>query len=181
MPSSPYSVSKVTQDMLGFQYFESHQFPVIRTRAFNHFGPGQSENFVAPAFGMQIARIEQGRQEPVLRVGNLSDRRDFTDVRDIVRAYVLLLEKGQAGQAYNVASGQAHSIQYLLDTLLSYTNVKIDVQVDQARLRPGRIPVLQGDIMRLQQATEWQPQIPFEKSLHDVLDYCREKVKSQGE
>lgn len=176
LPANPYSVSKVTQDLLGLQYFLSHQLPVIRVRAFNHLGPGQDERFVAPAFAMQIARIETGQQEPLLRVGDLSDRRDFTDVRDVVRAYGLLMKHGTAGEAYNVASGRAHSIQYLLDTLLKLTSKHIEVMTDPARLRPSRIPVLQGDITRLQQATNWQPSIPFEQTLHDILDDCRARI-----
>ncbi|MBC8100272.1 MAG: GDP-mannose 4,6-dehydratase, partial [Armatimonadetes bacterium] len=129
LPSSPYSVSKVAQDLLGYQYHLSHGLPVLRARAFNHFGPGQDARFVAPAFAMQIARIEAGLQPPVLQVGDLTAQRDFTDVRDIVRAYQLLLTHGDPGVAYNIASGQAHSIQRLLGTLLEATRVPIDIQV----------------------------------------------------
>lgn len=175
-PVNPYSVSKVAQDMLALQYHASHQLPIVRVRAFNHFGPGQSERFVAPAFAMQIARIEAGLQAPVLQVGDLSDRRDFTDVRDIVRAYHLVLEHGTPGAVYNVASGQARSIRSLLDTLLSDTTARISVEVDPARLRPSRLPVLQGDITRLQAATGWQPQYSFEQTLRDILDDCRQRV-----
>lgn len=175
-PSSPYSVSKAAQDLLGYQYFISHQMPIMRARAFNHIGPGQSDRFVAPAFAMQIARIEAGQQAPVLYVGELSDRRDFTDVRDIVRAYRLIVERGTAGEAYNVASSEARSIQSLLDTLLKYTTAQIDVQVDPARKRPSRIPILQGDITRLKQATGWQPLIPFDQTLRDILNDCRRRI-----
>jgi GDP-4-dehydro-6-deoxy-D-mannose reductase len=175
-PSSPYSVSKAAQDLLGLQYFLSHQFPVLRARAFNHIGPGQSDRFVAPAFAIQIARIESGQQVPTLYVGDLSDRRDFTDVRDIVRAYALIMERGTPGEVYNVASGEARSIQSLLDTLLKHTTARIDVQVDPQRLRPSRIPILQGDCTRLKNATGWQPVIPFEQTLRDVLEDCRQRV-----
>jgi GDP-4-dehydro-6-deoxy-D-mannose reductase len=175
-PSSPYSVSKAAQDLLGLQYFLSHQMPVLRARAFNHIGPGQSDRFVAPAFAIQIARIEAGQQEPTLYVGDLSDRRDFTDVRDIVRAYALIMERGIAGDVYNVASGEARSIQSLLDTLLKHTTARISVQVDPERLRPSRIPILQGDCTRLKHATGWQPAIPFEQTLRDVLEDCRQRV-----
>jgi GDP-4-dehydro-6-deoxy-D-mannose reductase len=175
-PSSPYSVSKAAQDLLGLQYFLSHQFPVLRARAFNHIGPGQSDRFVAPAFAIQIARIESGQQVPTLYVGDLSDRRDFTDVRDIVRAYALIMERGTPGEVYNVASGEARSIQSLLDTLLKHTTARIDVQVDPQRLRPSRIPILQGDCARLKNATGWQPVIPFEQTLRDVLEDCRQRV-----
>lgn len=177
-PSSPYSVSKVTQDLLGLQYFLSHQFPILRVRAFNHLGPGQSDRFVAPAFAIQIAQIEQGQQEPVMSVGDLSAYRDFTDVRDIVRAYYLLMEHGQPGEAYNVASGKARSVQSLLDTLLSLTDFSILVKTDVNRLRPNRVPILEGDITRLQQATGWQPTISFEQTLLDILQDCRQRVRT---
>lgn len=176
VPNSPYSVSKAAQDMLGYQYYVSHGLPFLRARAFNHFGPGQSDRFVAPAFAMQVARIEAGLQAPVMRVGDLSARRDFTDVRDVVRAYRLLVEYGTAGEAYNIASGAARSIQQLLDILLSLTDVQIDVQLDPARLRPSAIPVLEGDITRITQATGWKPQIPFETTLRDLLEDCRRRV-----
>src|SRR5262249_27074875 len=123
-PSNPYAVSKVTQDMLGLQYFLSHHLPILRARAFNHIGPGQRPSFVASDFAMQIARIEIGNQEPEIRVGDLSAKRDFTDVRDVVRAYRLILERGTPGEAYNVASGRVYSIQTLLDTLLSFSTAK---------------------------------------------------------
>jgi len=177
-PSSPYSVSKVTQDLLGLQYFLSHQFPILRVRAFNHIGPGQSDRFVAPAFAIQIAQIEQGQQEPVMSVGDLSAYRDFTDVRDIVRAYYLLMEHGQPGEAYNVASGKTRSVQFLLDILLSFSDVSIQVKTDVNRLRPNRVPILEGDITRLQQATGWQPTITFEQTLLDILQDCRQRVRT---
>lgn len=177
-PSSPYSVSKAAQDLLGLQYFLSHDFPIFRVRAFNHLGPGQSDRFVAPAFALQVAQIEQGNQEPVMSVGDLSAQRDFTDVRDIVRAYTLLMEQGQPGEAYNVASGKARSIQSLLDTLLSYTDVPIQIRTDVNRLRPNRVPILEGDITRLYQATGWQPTIPFEQTLLDILQDCRQRVRA---
>ncbi len=175
-PTSPYSVSKVTQDMLALQYHLSHQLPIMRARPFNHFGPGQNERFVAPAFATQIAQIEAGHKEPVIHVGNLEAKRDFTDVRDIVRAYTKIIEKGEPGAVYNVASGVAHSIQELLDTLLSYSGADICVQTDPDRLRPVHIPILQGDATRLCEATGWQPQIPFEQSLQDILEDHRERV-----
>ncbi len=177
-PSSPYSVSKVTQDLLGLQYYLSHQFPIFRVRAFNHLGPGQSERFVAPSFALQIAQIEQNLQEPVISVGDLSAYRDFTDVRDIVRAYHLLMEHGRPGEAYNLASGKARSIQSLLDTLLSFSNVSIQVQTDTNRLRPNRVPILEGDSTRLRQVTGWQPTITFEQTLLDILEDCRQRVST---
>lgn len=177
-PTSPYSVSKITQDMMAAQYHASHALPLYRARAFNHIGPGQNERFVAPAFAMQIARIEAGLQEPVIYVGDLSDQRDFTDVRDIVRAYQRILESGRAGAAYNVASNQAHSIQALLDGLLALSPVEIRVEVDPARLRPAKLPILQGDYTRLHTHTGWRPEIPFAQSLADILDDCRQRVQA---
>lgn len=176
-PSSPYSVSKVTQDMLALQYFLSDGLPTLRARPFNHLGPGQSQGFVAPDFAMQIARIEAGQQEPQLNVGNLSARRDFTDVRDVVRAYRLIMERGEAGSVYNIASNQTHTIQELLDGMLRHARVPIEVCVDPARIRPSGTPILWGDATRLHDATGWQPTIPFEQTLLDVLDDCRQRVR----
>lgn len=180
-PTSPYSVSKIAQDMLALQYHLSHNLPVVRVRPFNHIGPGQNERFVAPAFASQIARIEVGLQEPVMRVGNLKAERDFTDVRDIVRAYQLLIENGEPGEVYNVARGEAYSIQYLLDTLLSFSSVDISVEPDPDRMRPISLPVLKGDATRLRAQTGWEPQITFEDSLRDILEDCRERVREEAQ
>ncbi|MBZ0298507.1 MAG: GDP-mannose 4,6-dehydratase, partial [Anaerolineae bacterium] len=168
-PTSPYGVSKIAQDMLALQYYLAYQLPVMRARPFNHIGPGQGEGFVAPDFAMQIARIEAGQQQPVLEVGNLSARRDFTDVRDVVRAYHLIVERGQPGQVYNVASGDTHSIQELLDTLLSLSTRRIEVRIDPTRFLPVDVPVKCGDANRLRRATGWEPAIPFQQTLLDVL------------
>lgn len=177
-PTNPYSVSKVTQDMMGLQYYLSHQLPIMRARAFNHIGPGQSTRFVAPSFANQIALIEANQQEPFIYVGNLEAKRDFTDVRDIVRAYALIIEKGTPGQAYNVASGKAYSIQYLLDTLLTYSEIDIDIRIDEKRLRPVDVPEIRGDISKLNQDTDWQPIITFEETLKDVLNDCRQRIQN---
>lgn len=177
-PNSPYSLSKATQDLMGYQYHIAYQLPVIRVRAFNHIGPGQSANFVAPAFAMQIAKIEAGLQEPILRVGNLNAQRDFIDVRDVVRAYHLLAQQGNAGQAYNVASNHPYSIRELLDVLLSLTTVEINEEVDPDRLRPSDTPIIQGDYGRLHNETGWQPEISIQDSLRDVLNDCRARIKT---
>ena len=174
-PTNPYSVSKVAQDMLGLQYYLSHDLPIMRARPFNHIGPGQNGRFVAPAFAMQIADIEEGARETVINVGNLTAKRDFTDVRDIVRAYHLIVEKGQPGQAYNVASGQAYSIGQLLDILLEYSEIDIDVRVDPARLRPVDVPEIRGDFSKLRRHTGWQPSLSIEETLRDVLIDCRQR------
>jgi len=177
-PTNPYSVSKVTQDLLGLQYYLSHKLPIMRARAFNHIGPGQNPRFVAPAFATQIAKIETSAQEPFIYVGNLEAKRDFTDVRDIVRAYHMILTTGNPGEAYNVASGKAYSIQYLLDTLLSYTDIDIDVRIDPDRLRPVDVPEIRGDITKLTTDTGWQPTLTFEETLKDVLNDCRQRIKN---
>ncbi len=172
-PDSPYGVSKVTQDLLGLQYFLSYQLPIIRVRPFNHIGPRQNRKFVAAAFASQIAAIEAGQQLPVIQVGNLEARRDFTDVRDTVRAYALLLERGQAGEVYNVGSGESHGIQDLLDLLLGLALIPIRVETDRARLRLNDIPDLVCDAGRLRAATGWQPRYRLEETLRDLLNYER--------
>ena len=172
-PDSPYAVSKVGQDMLGVQYFLSHNLDVVRVRPFNHIGPRQNRRFVAPAFASQIAAIEAGRQAPVLKVGNLSARRDFTDVRDMVGAYVLALEQGEAGSVYNIGSGHSRSIQELLNLLLGLARRSIKVELDTGRLRPVDVAELVCDASRFQARTQWAPRIPFEQSLNDLLDYER--------
>ncbi len=174
-PTNPYSVSKVAQDMLGLQYYLSHDLPIMRARPFNHIGPGQNDRFVAPAFAMQIAGIEEGQREAVINVGNLAARRDFTDVRDIVRAYRLIVEKGRPGEAYNVASGVARSIGRLLENLLGLSEIDIEVRVDPARLRPVDVPEIRGDSGKLRRDTGWQPSLSFETTLNDVLADCRRR------
>jgi GDP-4-dehydro-6-deoxy-D-mannose reductase len=168
-PSSPYSVSKVAQDMLGLQYFHSHKVAAIRVRPFNQIGPGQNQRFVIPAFASQIAAIEKGRQEPIIHVGNLAARRDFTDVRDMVQAYQLLMHRGEPGEVYNIGSGQALSIQELLDMLLALTSTPIQIQVDPARFRPIDTPIMQSDNSKIQAATGWKPVYTIEQSLADIL------------
>jgi GDP-4-dehydro-6-deoxy-D-mannose reductase len=172
-PDSPYSVSKVGQDLLGLQYFLSYRLPVIRVRPFNHIGPRQNPRFVAPAFASQIAAIEAGQQPPVLKVGNLSARRDFTDVRDVVRAYALLVERGEAGEVYNIGSGRSRPITDLLEGLLSLATVDIRVEPDDSRMRVADVPDLVCDATRLAARTGWQPRIPLEQTLSDLPNYER--------
>ena len=176
-PTSPYSVSKIAQDMLALQYNLSHNLPIMRARPFNHFGPGQNENFVAPAFAMQIARIEAGEQDPIIQVGDLSARRDFTDVRDIVHAYHLIVERGIPGDVYNVCSGKSHSVKSLLDELIDMSTCQINIEIDRNRLRPVTIPELLGDCSHLHQVTGWQSEITFKQSLADILNDCRQRVQ----
>ena len=172
-PLSPYAVSKVGQDMLAYQYFMSYGTDVVRTRGFNHEGPRRGPVFVASDFAKQIADIERGIKAPVLSVGNLEARRDFTDVRDMVRAYWLALEKGEGGEAYNICSGTAWRIKDVLDLLLTMTKAKIEVKNDPARMRPSDVPVLLGDHSKFTAQTGWKPVIPFERTLSDMLEFWR--------
>ncbi len=175
-PLSPYAVSKVAQDFLGYQYFHSQNVKTIIVRPFNNTGPYQGPFFVIPSFAKQIAEIEKGHKEPILKVGNLEARRDFTDVRDTVRAYEMLMTKGTPGEVYNIGSGQSHKIQEVLDILLSYSTINIIVEKDPALMRPGDIPELRCDYDKLHKATGWKPEISLETSLKDTLDYWRNIV-----
>jgi GDP-4-dehydro-6-deoxy-D-mannose reductase len=176
-PNSPYGVSKITQDMMALQYYNSCRLPTVRARSFNHLGPGQADEFAASAFARQIAEIELGLREPILQVGNLGAERDFTDVRDVVRAYWLLTQQGEAGACYNVGSGRPRAIRWLLDTLLSLTPTTIRVELDPARLRPSDVPRSCCDNRRLVQTTGWHPQIEIEAALRDLLDSWRRQVR----
>jgi GDP-4-dehydro-6-deoxy-D-mannose reductase len=176
-PDNPYGVSKIGQDMLGLQYYNSYGLHVVRVRPFNHIGPRQSDQFVAPAFARQIAEAELGLREAVIRVGNLSSQRDFADVRDVVRAYYLILTRGQAGEVYNIGSGEPRLISDLLDTLLQFSKLDIKVEQDQSRLRPSDVPIIYCDPTKLKECTGWQPTISFEQSLYDVLEDWRQRVR----
>jgi GDP-4-dehydro-6-deoxy-D-mannose reductase len=175
-PRNPYAVSKVTQDMLGLQYHLSHGLDTVRVRPFNHIGPRQRQGFVTADFASQVARIEAGQQAPVMRVGNLKAHRDFTDVRDVVRAYHLLAVHGLSGEAYNVGSGQSHAVQEILDTFLYHSTAPIEVRPDPQRMRPSDIPQVVCDYRKLQACTGWAPTIPFEQSLADILEYWRTEM-----
>ena len=175
-PLSPYAVSKVAQDLLAFQYFKSYGLKTVRTRGFNHTGPRRGEVFICSSFAKQIAEIEKKKRKPVIYVGNLEAKRDFTDVRDTVRAYWLSLEKGKEGEVYNIGSGKSFSMKEVLDMLLSMAAINIKVEVDPARLRPSDVPILISDCTKFTQLTGWKPKIPFQQSLQDLLDYWRERV-----
>lgn len=174
-PGNIYAATKACQNMLGSIYSRAYGLQLIMVRAFNHIGPNQAPIFVASDFCKQVAEIESGKKEPILHVGNLSAKRDFTDVRDVVRAYGLLIQKGKPGETYNIGSGRAISIQQLLDTILSLSTSKILVSTDPARLRPSDIPIIEADIAKLQSAINWQPEIALDQTLFETLNYWREK------
>ncbi len=175
-PLSPYAVSKVGQDFLGLQYHLAYGLHIVRVRPFNHIGPGQGLGFVAADFARQLAAAELGLAPAVISVGNLDAERDFTDVRDVVRAYVLLLQAAPWGEVFNVASGRALSVGRLLDMLLAQCRVPVRVVPDPARMRPSDIPVFVGAYDRLQTATGWRPEIPLEQTVSDLMEYWRRKL-----
>src|SRR5205823_4296513 len=179
-PLSPYAVSKVAQDKLAYQYFKSYGVHVVVTRGFNHTGPRRGPVFADSTFAKQIAEIEAGFHPPVIFHGDLTSKRDLSDVRDIVRAYWLALEKAEPGESYNVGSGRTHTIREMLDVLLGYSKLKIRTEEDPARLRPSDVPILWADPTKFRAATGWEPKIPFEVTLRDVLDYWRERVAAEG-
>jgi GDP-4-dehydro-6-deoxy-D-mannose reductase len=177
-PLNPYAVSKVAQDYLGLQYHLSHGLQVIRVRPFNHIGPRQGLGFVVPDFCRQIAEIEAGLREPLMRVGNLSALRDFTDVRDVVRAYHLALTRGTPGQVYNIGSGQAVAIQELLDRLVGASSATARIESDPDRMRPSDVPRLACDASLLHRTTGWAPGHTLANTLLDVLNDWRQRVAS---
>lgn len=175
-PVSPYAVSKVAQDMLAYQYHAAHKLKTIRVRPFNHTGPRQDDRYAPTGFAHQIARIEAGTQPPVVRVGNLEAQRDFTDVRDIVRAYRLAVEQGEPGAVYNLGSGRPVAIRTILDTLIGLSRVHIAVESDPKRMRPADVPVIACDATRFRSRTGWEPRISLAQTLQDVLDDWRTRV-----
>jgi GDP-4-dehydro-6-deoxy-D-mannose reductase len=151
---------------------------IVRTRAFNHTGPRRGDVFAMSSFAKQLASVELGRVEPVLRVGNLDAIRDFTDVRDVARAYVLAATGGEPGEVYNIASGVGHSIRELLDTLIALSGIEVEVEIDPQRLRPSDVEILVGDSTRFRERTGWKPTIPLETTLSDLLDYWRRRLRT---
>lgn len=175
-PLSAYALSKVAQDLMGLQYHLAQGLHVVRARPFNHVGPRQRTGFVAPDFASQIAAAEQGLRPAVIEVGNLAVRRDFSDVRDVVRAYALLIAHGEPGAVYNIGAGVSHSVQELLDTLLAYSRVPIEVRRNPQRLRASETPDIVCDATRIRERTGWHVTIPFEQSLRDILGFWREET-----
>jgi GDP-4-dehydro-6-deoxy-D-mannose reductase len=184
-PQSPYAVSKIAQDYLGRQYFASYGIPVVITRAFNHTGPRRGEVFVTSNFAKQIAEIEKNAFKTQklkiwnkINVGNLEAKRDFTDVRDMVRAYWMALEFADPGEVYNICSGVAISIREVLETLLSFSKIKVATLEDPTRMRPSDVPLLLGDSSKFRNKTGWKPEISFGTTMSDLLEYWRVKVKN---
>ncbi|MCM1495698.1 MAG: GDP-mannose 4,6-dehydratase [Bacteroides sp.] len=175
-PGNIYAATKACQNMLGKIYADAYQMDIISVRAFNHIGPNQTPIFVVADFCKQVAEIEAGLIPPVIHVGNLSAARDFSDVRDVVRAYGLLLQKGKSGETYNVGSGHAVTIDEILKNILLQSKITIQVEVDQEKLRPVDVPIIEADITKLQACTGWNPEITLEQTITDVLAYWRNKV-----
>jgi len=175
-PTSPYAVSKITQDFLALQYALAYKMDIVRVRPFNHIGARQNPNFVVPAFAKQIAEIEKGSKKPEIKVGNLSAVRDFTDVRDMVEAYYLALLNGKTGDVYNLGSGRGYKMEEVLNLLLSQAHKKITIQIDQSLLRPIDNPKLVCDAGKFSKLTGWSPKIALADSLSSVLDYWRSQV-----
>jgi GDP-4-dehydro-6-deoxy-D-mannose reductase len=175
-PGNPYAVSKIAQDMLAYQYARSSAMRIIRLRPFNHFGPGQSDRFVLSSFARQIADAEAGRIEPCILAGNLGARRDFLDVRDVVRAYRLAAEHSETRDVYNLATGQAWMIGDLLDQLRAMARIRLSVRQDPARMRPSDVPILSGDASKFRRLTGWEPEISITQSLQDLLDDWRRRL-----
>jgi GDP-4-dehydro-6-deoxy-D-mannose reductase len=177
-PLSPYAVSKVGQDMLSFQYYQSYKIPVIRTRAFNHTGPRRGKVFVSSNFAMQVVELEKGKRQDI-SVGNLEAIRDFSDVRDIMRGYWLAVEKGEPGEVYNLASGVGVTIKDLLHLIISKSKLdpkKVKITPNPERMRPSDVPVLIGNSDKFRSVTGWKNEIPLERTIEDLVQYWRERV-----
>jgi len=179
-PRTPYAVSKVGQDLMGFQYFDQHGLAVIRVRPFNHTGPGHDARFVIPSFARQLAEIEAGLREPLLRVGNLNVARDFTDARDMVEAYRLALLMGEPGEVYNLGRGRSVPIAEMLGELIALCRVHVETRVEPALLRPSDIPRQEADTRKFTALTGWRPRIPWHTTLRDTFEYWRDKVREEN-
>lgn len=175
-PGNPYAISKISQSMLGQLYSKAYKMEIIVVRAFNHIGPGQSDMFVVSEFAKRIAMIENGTSEPILKVGNIDAERDFTDVRDIVRAYELLAVLGTSGEIYNVGSGKSYKISDILERLLKLSTCKISIENDLDRKRPSDVPISRCDNRKLISTTGWENETDIESTLYDVLCYWRKRV-----
>lgn len=172
-PLSTYAVSKVAQDMLAYQYYKSYNMDIIRVRSFNLTGPGQSTSYALSSFAKQIADIEKGLAKNVISVGNLNVKRDYTDVRDAVKAYYQMALKAKPGTVYNLCSGNAYSLKDLLDFLVSMSDVNINIKVDKQKFRPSDLPIMLGDNTKIRTEIGWMPEIDIHNTLTDLLNYWR--------
>ncbi len=179
-PGNIYAATKVCQNLIGNIYAQAYDMELMMVRAFNHIGPTQAPMFVVADFCKQVAEIEQGLRKPVMYVGNLEAKRDFTDVRDVVRAYVLLIEKGIPGETYNVGSGYAISIREILDSIIALSPCDITVEVDANKLRPVDVPIIAADISKIRELTGWEPRISLEQTIKETLDYWRDMIKKES-
>ena len=177
-PGNIYAATKVCQNLLGKIYADAYHLDIMMVRAFNHIGPNQSPIFVVADFCKQVAEIEAGQKEAVMMVGNLSAKRDFTDVRDVVRAYALLMKHGKSGETYNIGSGKAIAIDDILKMILKNSTKAIEVKVDKERLRPVDVPIIEADTTSVRECTDWKPEIELEQTIRETLDYWREIVKN---
>ncbi len=175
-PTSPYGISKATAEQLSLFFYRQHNLPVTVARSFNHSGPRQSETFVIPSFASQVASIELGLHRPAMKVGDLSAKRDISDVRDIVRGYRLLGEKGKTGKVYQLCSGRAVKIETILNTLLGFSSKTIDVQTDPTRLRKNDIPVLRGSNKRAGKEVGFLTRYTLKTTLHDTFIYWKKRL-----
>ncbi len=179
-PVSPYAVSKIAQDFLALQYQLAYNMHIVRVRPFNHIGPGQSPSFAVAAFAKQIAEIEKGEKKPVLHVGKLNAKRDFTDVRDMVKAYVLALKMGTAGEVYNIGSDKSITIEHLLEMIINNSKVKVSVETDQSKFKPIDTPELLCNSQKFRNLTGWKPEITLEQTIQDILSYWRHQVSIES-
>ena len=176
-PGNIYAATKSCQNMLGKIYSDAYDMDVMMVRAFNHIGPNQTPVFVVADFCKQVADIENGLSEPVIYVGNLSARRDFTDVRDVVRAYAMLVKDGKRGETYNVGRGHAVAIQEILERIVALSDKDIEVRVDESKLRPVDVPIIEPDITKIRETVGWEPEIELETTLKETLEYWRRETK----
>jgi len=174
-PGNIYAATKACQNMIGKLYSDAYDMDIMMVRAFNHIGPNQAPMFVVADFCKQVVEIERGEKAPIIFTGNLTAKRDFTDVRDVVRAYGMLIQKGQKGETYNIGSGHAIAIGEILDKILHITDVKIETKVDTKKLRPVDIPIIEADTKKIRECTGWEPKIPLDRTLTETLEYWRKK------
>lgn len=179
-PGNIYAATKACQNMIGSIYSKAYDMELIMVRAFNHIGPGQAPMFVVSDFCKQVVEIEKGLREPIMKVGNLAAKRDFTDVRDVVRAYVMLVQAGVPGETYNIGSGNAQEIRSILDLIISMSDAEVQVETDPNKLRPVDVPIIEADISKIHVLTGWKPEISIEQTIRETLDYWRTHLQ-EGE